>query len=286
MDCLLERDTGRKKALSVRWNAEAQKNARPKARPPHLAPQRPTHNAATGLVPAAVQPRLIGQRALGGGGSSSPWRPGVLCPAGDRRRLRFLPAMSGLRVQRDLQEAAALERRRQRELQRQGRIFNARVRTIGVRALPKPPRGSGRGWSCGAGSPLRSVWAGVAPGRGGKGQQTSRGSLWRADILLEGCWWEWGAVLCSCTPVGFVFSVGIRKSSGTYLNSCEESVQGVTIVRFPLMCPKSYVKILEKDSGKDERKSVMRWNKLKFCCQVASEGSVVITSLEWKLGAV
>ncbi|XP_040514053.1 RIB43A-like with coiled-coils protein 2 isoform X1 [Gallus gallus] len=40
--------------------------------------------------------------------------------------------MSGLRVQRDLQEAAALERRRQRELQRQGRIFNARVRTIGV----------------------------------------------------------------------------------------------------------------------------------------------------------
>lgn len=215
MVCLLERDTGRKKALSVRWNAEAQKNARPKARPPHLAPQRPTHNAATGLVPAAVQPRLIGQRALGGGGSSSPWRPGVLCLGGDRRRLRFLPAMSGLRVQRDLQEAAALERRRQRELQRQGRIFNARVRTIGVRALPKPPRGSGRGWSCGAGSPLRSVWAGVAPGRGGKGQQTSRGSLWRADILLEGCWWEWGAVLCSCTPVGFVFSVGIRKSSGT-----------------------------------------------------------------------
>lgn len=52
--------------------------------------------------------------------------------------------------------------------------------------------------------------------------------------------------------MGFVFSVG------TYLNSCEESVQGVTIVHFPLTCPKSYVKILEKDSGKDERKSVMR----------------------------
>ncbi|XP_061844774.1 RIB43A-like with coiled-coils protein 2 [Colius striatus] len=40
--------------------------------------------------------------------------------------------MSKLRLQRDLQEAAALERRRQRELQRQSRIFNARVRTIGV----------------------------------------------------------------------------------------------------------------------------------------------------------
>ncbi|XP_027661374.2 RIB43A-like with coiled-coils protein 2 [Falco cherrug] len=40
--------------------------------------------------------------------------------------------MSGLGLQRDLQEAAALERRRQRELQRQSRIFNARVRTIGV----------------------------------------------------------------------------------------------------------------------------------------------------------
>ncbi|KAM6293737.1 RIB43A-like with coiled-coils protein 2 isoform 1-T1 [Porphyrio hochstetteri] len=41
-------------------------------------------------------------------------------------------AMSGLGLQRDLQEAAALEWRRQRELQRQSRIFNARVRTIGV----------------------------------------------------------------------------------------------------------------------------------------------------------
>ncbi|XP_069720853.1 RIB43A-like with coiled-coils protein 2 [Phaenicophaeus curvirostris] len=40
--------------------------------------------------------------------------------------------MSRLWVQRDRQEAAALERRRQRELQRQSRIFNARVRTIGV----------------------------------------------------------------------------------------------------------------------------------------------------------
>ncbi|XP_076184890.1 RIB43A-like with coiled-coils protein 2 [Aptenodytes patagonicus] len=40
--------------------------------------------------------------------------------------------MSRLGLQRDLQEAAALERRRQRELQRQSRIFNARVRTIGV----------------------------------------------------------------------------------------------------------------------------------------------------------
>uniref|UniRef100_A0A8B9NBD5 RIB43A domain with coiled-coils 2 n=1 Tax=Accipiter nisus TaxID=211598 RepID=A0A8B9NBD5_9AVES len=40
--------------------------------------------------------------------------------------------MSWLGQQRDLQEAAALERRRQRELQRQSRVFNARVRTIGV----------------------------------------------------------------------------------------------------------------------------------------------------------
>ncbi|NXU49073.1 RIBC2 protein, partial [Turnix velox] len=34
--------------------------------------------------------------------------------------------------QREREEAAALERRRQRELQRQSRIFNARVRTIGI----------------------------------------------------------------------------------------------------------------------------------------------------------
>ncbi|NXE28625.1 RIBC2 protein, partial [Ardeotis kori] len=40
--------------------------------------------------------------------------------------------MSRLGVQRDLQEAAALEWRRQRELQRQNRIFNPRVRIIGV----------------------------------------------------------------------------------------------------------------------------------------------------------
>ncbi|XP_030336443.1 RIB43A-like with coiled-coils protein 2 isoform X1 [Strigops habroptila] len=40
--------------------------------------------------------------------------------------------MSKLVLQRERQEAAALERRRQRELRRQGRIFNARVRTIGV----------------------------------------------------------------------------------------------------------------------------------------------------------
>ncbi|NXH22091.1 RIBC2 protein, partial [Bucco capensis] len=40
--------------------------------------------------------------------------------------------MSRLGLQRELQEAAALERRRQRELQRQSRIFNARVRTIGI----------------------------------------------------------------------------------------------------------------------------------------------------------
>ncbi|XP_025969774.2 RIB43A-like with coiled-coils protein 2 isoform X1 [Dromaius novaehollandiae] len=40
--------------------------------------------------------------------------------------------MRKLGLQRDLQEAAALERRRQRELQRQSRIFNVRARTIGV----------------------------------------------------------------------------------------------------------------------------------------------------------
>ncbi|XP_063178679.1 RIB43A-like with coiled-coils protein 2 isoform X1 [Chroicocephalus ridibundus] len=41
--------------------------------------------------------------------------------------------MSRPGLQRELrEEAAALERRRQRELQRQSRIFNARVRTIGV----------------------------------------------------------------------------------------------------------------------------------------------------------
>ncbi|XP_074725626.1 RIB43A-like with coiled-coils protein 2 [Strix uralensis] len=40
--------------------------------------------------------------------------------------------MSGLGLQPDPQEAAALERRRQRERQRQNRIFNARLRTIGV----------------------------------------------------------------------------------------------------------------------------------------------------------
>ena len=35
----------------------------------------------------------------------------------------------------DMKESAAIERRRNRELQRQSRIFNARVRTIGVRAF-------------------------------------------------------------------------------------------------------------------------------------------------------
>lgn len=247
MVCLLEGGTGRKKTLSVRWNAEAQKNARPKAHPPHLAPQRPTHNAATGLVPAAVRPRLIGQRALGGGGSSSPWRPGVLCLGGDRRRLRFLPAMSGLRVQRDLQEAAALERRRQRELQRQGRIFNARVRTIGVRALPKPPRGSGRGWSCGAGSPLRSerVWLRGGEGRGSKLPEALCGGLTHFAKVAGESEARFSAAALRWA-LSSVWVSGNQVVLCTYLNSCEESVQGVTIVHFPLMCPKSYVKILEK----------------------------------------
>ncbi|NWI52192.1 RIBC2 protein, partial [Calyptomena viridis] len=40
--------------------------------------------------------------------------------------------MSGLGLQRELQEAAAVERRRQQEFLRRSRIFNARFRTIGV----------------------------------------------------------------------------------------------------------------------------------------------------------
>ncbi|NWV54916.1 RIBC2 protein, partial [Daphoenositta chrysoptera] len=40
--------------------------------------------------------------------------------------------MSRLGPQRDLEEAAALEHRRRRELLRRGRIFNARLRTIGI----------------------------------------------------------------------------------------------------------------------------------------------------------
>ncbi|RMC02782.1 hypothetical protein DUI87_19973 [Hirundo rustica rustica] len=40
--------------------------------------------------------------------------------------------MSGLGPQRELEEAAALERRRRRELLRRDRIFNPRIRTIGV----------------------------------------------------------------------------------------------------------------------------------------------------------
>ncbi|NWW30430.1 RIBC2 protein, partial [Panurus biarmicus] len=40
--------------------------------------------------------------------------------------------MSGLGPQRELEEAAALERRRRRELLRRERIFNARIRTIGI----------------------------------------------------------------------------------------------------------------------------------------------------------
>ncbi|NXI83906.1 RIBC2 protein, partial [Rhipidura dahli] len=40
--------------------------------------------------------------------------------------------MSRLGPQRDLEEAAALEGRRRRELLRRGRIFNARLRTIGI----------------------------------------------------------------------------------------------------------------------------------------------------------
>ncbi|XP_071278391.1 RIB43A-like with coiled-coils protein 2 [Agelaius tricolor] len=40
--------------------------------------------------------------------------------------------MSGLGPQRELEEAAALERRRRREQLRRGRIFNPRIRTIGI----------------------------------------------------------------------------------------------------------------------------------------------------------
>lgn len=50
-----------------------------------------------------------------------------------------LPAMPGLGPQRELEEAAALERRRRRELLRRERIFNPRIRTIGVRKGGKAP---------------------------------------------------------------------------------------------------------------------------------------------------
>lgn len=33
----------------------------------------------------------------------------------------------------DMKESAAIERRRQKELERQSRIFNAKIRTIGVK---------------------------------------------------------------------------------------------------------------------------------------------------------
>lgn len=41
--------------------------------------------------------------------------------------------MYKLDVPVDLKEAAVLQRRREAELQRQSRVFDARVRTIGVR---------------------------------------------------------------------------------------------------------------------------------------------------------
>lgn len=37
----------------------------------------------------------------------------------------------------DMKESAAIERRRNRELQRQSRIFDSRVRTIGVSFVPE-----------------------------------------------------------------------------------------------------------------------------------------------------
>ena len=47
--------------------------------------------------------------------------------------LWFKKAMYKLDLPVDMKESAAIERRRNREMQRQSRIFNARVRTIGVR---------------------------------------------------------------------------------------------------------------------------------------------------------
>lgn len=73
---------------------------------------------ATGRVVSRLDAAAPGHRS-----HSSPAVP--LFPPG---------AMSRLGPQRDLEEAAALERRRRRELLRRGRIFNARLRTIGVRA--------------------------------------------------------------------------------------------------------------------------------------------------------
>ena len=45
--------------------------------------------------------------------------------------------MYKLDVRVDMREAAAIERRRSLEQQRQKRIFNARERTIGVSVLPE-----------------------------------------------------------------------------------------------------------------------------------------------------
>lgn len=132
---------------------------------PSPSPRARSHAAPPRSAEATARARARAEGAGGGGegaGLPFPWRPPVLlgrstAVAGRAALLavaRAVPAagplcslgaMSRLGLQRDLQEAAALERRRQRELQRQSRIFNARVRTIGVRARPKHRR-SGEGW--------------------------------------------------------------------------------------------------------------------------------------------
>lgn len=182
--CLQERDTGEKKALSVRgWSSRRPKRALSRAPSrPDLAPQQPTHNGAARLVLAAARPRLIGQRALrgGGGGSSSPWRPGVLCLSGDCRRSRFLPALwAGW---------ARGGTCRRRLLWSGGGSASCSGRAASL-TRECGPSGWGRGRSlfagrgsaargCGVGSPPGSVWVWL---RGGEGQRTPRGTLWRAD---------------------------------------------------------------------------------------------------------
>ena len=62
--------------------------------------------------------------------SSLPFSPLLIQAGWDKNKER--ETMYKLDVQVDLREAAALERRRNMERQRQSRIFNARERTIGV----------------------------------------------------------------------------------------------------------------------------------------------------------
>lgn len=99
--------------------------------------------------------------------------PGHRCQSSPAVPLFPPGTMNGLGPQRELEEAAALERRRRRELLRRERIFNPRIRTIGVRAgrkggkAPCPPGSSKR----------EQLNAGAIPsaGQGGKGRLSRSG---------------------------------------------------------------------------------------------------------------